>query len=297
MKRSLTWALGGLAFSLGVGVGVRSSRARARPHEELDANFHTAYDRMRVSSARAAPVLVLFDGSLVLMHGSRRDEFVASHPSTRILQAVAHAPVGVFAVLSELATGSPLGLAERTRLAQLRSACSRVSKACAGLDERDVEDVIERSLRFIDAELARGSADTSALARFASGVGPKLLALIDHATRLELEALHEATDKALASLDAAELRELEVVVAGAHQARTRSLGLQYFQKRFGEAAGEERRVAYAESAGSVDEARSLVGARRLDRAIARAFFGDPKRLQRDVLGDAAKRALERAEVR
>jgi hypothetical protein len=37
----------------------------------------------------------------------------------------------------------------------------------------------------------------------------------------------------------------------------------------------------------------LVGTRRLDRAIASAFFGDPKRLQRDVLGDAAKSALER----
>jgi hypothetical protein len=295
MNRGLTWALGGLAFGLGVGAGMRSSRAR--PHEELDANFHAAYDRMRGSSARAAPVLVLFEGSLVLMHGSRRGEFVASHPSTRILQAIAHAPVGVFAVLSDLATGSPLGLAERTRLGQLRSACSRVSAACAGLEERDVEAVIERSLRFIDAELARGIADASALARFASGVGPKLLVLIDHATQLELKALHEATDKALATLDAAELRELEVVVAGAHQARTRSLGMQYFQKRFGEAAGEERRVAYAESAGSAEEARSLVGTRRLDRAIARAFFGDPKRLQRDVLGDAAKRALERAEVR
>jgi hypothetical protein len=102
--------------------------------------------------------------------------------------------------------------------------------------------------------------------------------------------------EALACLDEAMLPELEIVVAGAHQARARSLGMQYCQKRFGEAPGEERRVAYAESAQDVDQARSLVGTRRLDRAIAGAFFGDPKRLQRDVLGDSAKSALQRIEL-
>ena len=75
-----------------------------------------------------------------------------------------------------------------------------------------------------------------------------------------------------------------------HQARARSLGMQYFQKRLGEPPGAEERVSYAEGVADAEEALALVGTRRADRAIASAFFGDPHRLQRDVLGDAVRRA-------
>ena len=37
----------------------------------------------------------------------------------------------------------------------------------------------------------------------------------------------------------------------------------------------------------------MVATKRVDRDIAQAFFDDPKRLQRDVLGDAATACLDR----
>jgi hypothetical protein len=46
----------------------------------------------------------------------------------------------------------------------------------------------------------------------------------------------------------------------------------------------------------VAQACELVGTRRLDRMVAQAFFQDPKRLQRDVLGDAAMRQLDDAHL-
>ena len=81
-------------------------------------------------------------------------------------------------------------------------------------------------------------------------------------------------------------------MTGDHQARNRSLGMQYFQRRFGEEPGEEERVAYGEGVEDADEAHALVGTRRLDNAVAAAFFGDPKRLQRDVLGNAVHALLK-----
>ena len=59
-----------------------------------------------------------------------------------------------------------------------------------------------------------------------------------------------------------------------------------------ETAGADERVTYGENIGTEEEALALAGTRHLDKAIAQAFFGDEKRLQRDVLGDAAKRCLE-----
>jgi hypothetical protein len=122
-----------------------------------------------------------------------------------------------------------------------------------------------------------------------------LLQLTEEATRLELAALDRAANEALSDLASDEQQRLEIVVAGAHQARARSLPLQYFQRRLGEEPGEERRIAYAEVATSPEEALTLVGTRQLDRTLAKAFFGDEKRLQRDVLGDAATRLLEQRE--
>jgi hypothetical protein len=82
------------------------------------------------------------------------------------------------------------------------------------------------------------------------------------------------------------------VVVGDHQARARSLGMQYFKRRLQEPPGADQRVTYGENIEDEDEAISLVATRRLDKQIAQAFFGDENRLQRDVLGDAAKRCLD-----
>ncbi|MBC8071591.1 MAG: hypothetical protein IAG13_24915, partial [Deltaproteobacteria bacterium] len=114
----------------------------------------------------------------------------------------------------------------------------------------------------------------------------------EHATRAQLGALHEQATVLLARLPASERERVHVVVAGAHQARARSLGMQYFRRLFGEPTDAEERVTYAEAVDTVDDAVALVCMQRLDRAMARAFFGDEKRLQRDVLGDAAERLLE-----
>jgi hypothetical protein len=299
-KRVLGRALGIVVVGIETGVSKLRARVLASRSDELDTRFHEAYDARRAEKAHAAPVLVLHGDSLMLLLGSKQREFTASHPRTRIIQAAAHAPVGIFATLHEQPPFQPLTAAARGRLAALRAACKHAHDALEelkGQTREDVRQALERSQEFIDTQLARERVDLTALNKFSREIGPLLLALIDHATQLELEALHAAADDALGALDSDQLRELEVVVIGAHQARARSLGMQYFQKRFGESAGEERRVVYAESADDVEEARTLVGTRRLDRVIARAFFGDPKRLQRDVLGDAAKAALDHIELK
>ena len=58
----------------------------------------------------------------------------------------------------------------------------------------------------------------------------------------------------------------------------------------------ENRVTYGEGVEDVDEALALVGKRRLDVTIAKAFFGDARRLQRDVLGDAVDELLAETDL-
>ncbi|HEX4461642.1 MAG TPA: hypothetical protein VIA18_26865, partial [Polyangia bacterium] len=78
---------------------------------------------------------------------------------------------------------------------------------------------------------------------------------------------------------------------GVHQARARSLAMQFFGKLLDEPPDVERRLVYAENVSDEAQAVTLMATRQLDRALAGAFFGHPERLQRDILGDAVHEQL------
>ena len=67
------------------------------------------------------------------------------------------------------------------------------------------------------------------------------------------------------------------------------LALQYFQRMLGEPEG--LRLVYAEGLWSEPAALQLLGTHLLDAEIATAFFGEPRRLHRDLLADAAAEYL------
>lgn len=274
------------------------------PLQQEDERFHSSYGRAREHAAEHMPVLVFFEGQFFFSDGDQRAQYRASAPGSALLKAAAHAPVGVFTALLRDAGQQTLDPATRKRIAQsqraLAEAQSQLEQTGAqnGLNETacaDATRVLQLTHTFVSELLAQERVDAAHMERFARQLGPELLRLTEHATELELDALHAATEAALEDMNEAQRASFEVVIAGAHQARDRSLPMQYFQQRFAEAPGEERRIAYAESVSSPDAARELVGTRRLDREIASAFFGNPERLQRDVLGDAAASLLKNSD--
>lgn len=80
------------------------------------------------------------------------------------------------------------------------------------------------------------------------------------------------------------------MVTGASLPRRKNLSIQFFAAALG-LDGEGPRLVYAEHLFGEEAALGLVGTHRLDREIGRVFFDDPSRMFRDLLGDAAERAL------
>lgn len=241
------------------------------------------------------PVLVFLEDVLTVCHAGERHAVHVTPESFHALKAAAHAPIALYLLLAPLTDET----VDDVLLGRLQSLVTRTNDALAQLETHVAESgMVEDARRVLEltATRARDVLTTrrnpaAEVERFARTQGPALLTLTDHASRVQLEALHRATEEVLAAMNADARERFHVVVAGAHQARERSLAMQYFQLRLREPPGSEERVTYAENASSVDEALALVGVRRLDRAIARAFFGDEKRLQRDILGDSAKAQL------
>ncbi|MEO8223343.1 MAG: hypothetical protein ABI661_00935 [Gammaproteobacteria bacterium] len=239
--------------------------------------------------------MVLAD-KLVLRRGERRTERAVTPGVYHALKAAAHGPVAVYALLNRQLAGTRDGsLNARLNGLSRRLAAALVSARSEIGDATEADTVCE----VLAATLAfakREHADPAELEAFAGALGPGLLRLTDYATRHQISSLHTATESILLDLTSQERGQLRVVVAGVHQARARSLSLQYFNHRLHEPEGIEERVTFAEGVTTEREVLALVGTQRLDRAIAGAFFGDPKRLQQDVLGDAAQRLLMQMEL-
>lgn len=263
--------------------------------DDVNVRFHAAYDEARRHAERSGPVLVVLADSLVVCRGDHRQEMRFTRPVFHVIKSVAHAPLAIFALMHPRGT-RPMDGPTRDRLRVTRDVLKASLPRLANweLDPQalaTLTGVVESSLAFVEGVIDRGHCREDELDDFARASGPGMLRLTDVATRVQLDALAAQTTAVLDAMTDEERSTFQVVVTGDHQARVRSLGMQYFTKLLGEASGGEQRVAYGEGVADADEAIALVGTRKLDRAIASAFFGDPERLQRDVLGDAVAKVL------
>jgi len=269
--------------------------------EQLDAvndGFHATYDALRKALAQQVVVLVvLAEGVVLHRNGDRTSEPLLTRPF-EIVRSTAHAPVVVFVSLHRAADNmlSDASLSKLERLhehisgarATLRSEMGSFDPAAAA----DLDVVLSSCDSFLANVLAKRLASRTELDVFARDLGPVLLRLADAATKVQLSSLHRAVESLASKMTGDEHTRLRIVVTGDHQARDRNLAIQYFRKRTTAWKHGEERIIYAEGVADEEGALDLVATQILDRELAEGFFGDPARLQRDVLGDAAKRWLE-----
>jgi hypothetical protein len=268
------------------------------PLDDVNDAFHARYGAAKASAVTEAPVLIVLAQSLVLCHGERERALDLTVRDFHVVKSAAHAPIALYSALCETGT-APLTSTARRALVRLGRVVTASLESLGMRDPAvadDVRDVLMRSAAFVAKVLEKGHVSPRSLATFARSNGAVLRRLTLHASRIQLDSLHAAVEETVGALSRAERRALHVVVSGDHQARVRSLAMQYFQKRFGERPGNEVRVAYGEGVTTVDGALALVGARRHDASVADAFFGDPKHLQQDVLGGAAATILAKAGI-
>jgi hypothetical protein len=279
------WAAAHIACVLGLGM-TRVSL------ERVNQAFHESYDQVRHAAKLDGPVWVLLADTLVAFHHGQRTAVSFTPQGFQEIKAVAHAPVAIYGALHRLAPGQH----DAHSAENLRDLQAHLVEALRGFERErhDLEPGVVEELRAVLREslafLQQGRASED-LEAFARQQGQRLLRLTEHATRIQLAALDAHVEQLWHALSADDRAELQVVVTGDHQARARSLAAQYFRKRLREPEGIEERVTYAEGVSDEHDALALVGTRRVDRAIASAFFGDSRRLQRDILGDAAYRLL------
>ena len=142
-----------------------------------------------------------------------------------------------------------------------------------------------------DEVLAKGQAEPARTGELYAPDGPLLLANVEDATALEMRALYATTADWKKQLTPAEWKALHVVMIGPHMPRDGECSIQFFERLLGEPV-EGKRIIYAEALWAEKDALNLLGTHFVDEAAGEAFFGDPMRMHRDLLADAAKAYLD-----
>jgi hypothetical protein len=286
-----------VAFALAIAsrVAAQETESAVERLAELNAVARTVYNDMKSAAIEGTSpfVIVAFDELHLFRHGVQ--ETVNFTPEIyHHYKAVAHLPLGVFSAVIPY-VDEPGDPAWRESLLLLREEAEAVLPRLAEIgfiDEVLVRQrtILEDSIGYIDRVLEKGGPEEASLSEYTRTVAPLLLANARDAARVQLDSLDEAFSPWRANLSDEEWERLYVIVLGPKMPRAGNLQFEYFAYAMGrDEIG--RRLLYGEGIFAIEPARQLLGTIVLDRQVARFFFDDPMRMDRDLLADGAQAYL------
>lgn len=175
--------------------------------------------------------------------------------------------------------------------AELKDASSMASKALPGAERPRQQTIVDATLSALKGFQA-GTFDAAARRAYFTAMRPELEANLRFSARTFLETLHAAVESYRKQVDPAAFSSMLVIVASAHQARARDIGVQYFERLLAEPRKEgalgEKQMVVTEGLFAAGDQRGALAGHDVDRLHAAPIFGDAERMQWDVLGDSAE---------
>jgi hypothetical protein len=288
--------------------GEPARKAPATPLGKLNARFHADYDRVRaahVERLKAGPVLWMRGTQLIIQNQHTEQKHSVAGGTYHALKSISHAP---FLLIVTLLGNEGPSLTETSReslvhqrqliadvLAALASAQpERRPPVPAELRQQELA-LLNATAALIDEVLTSGLPSRERLESFAVEVRPTISANLRAAAREALGNLHRRVMQFRSEIGEEQWSHVRVVISVAHQARARETSVQYFERLLGERMGEgasmEDRLVVSEDFDR-GGALELLATHVLDQEAGAILMGDPKRLQSDLLSEAAAEVLE-----
>jgi hypothetical protein len=219
------------------------------PLVTLNNAFRAEYSRARAQAlSKIGPLIMIEGANAVLVQNGTRTEAEILPPIFQALKAVAHIPFTVFLMFDQ-SDFQPLSDA---RVSELRDYRKLIVDAGETLSTRGFSDAqLQRQQEMVGESLAvDGAIEERQVTRkevddFAKRMSPILLANVDEATKVELDALHSHVLEWRHKLSQDEWQKLHVLIMSAHMPRDREVTVQYFERALNEPF-EGRRIVYAE---------------------------------------------------
>jgi hypothetical protein len=280
------------------------ARNRPPPNEpfaSINVSFHETYTRLveqvLAQLGDSVPVVVLIGDEAMLFSdgGEQRAQVIPARYHE--LKALAHLGFGVQLTLmangrgrlTELTTNE---LHEKRAQIHEAQATANTPSTSMTIPSRAPAELLCRARTLVDRVLEEGIVDFERLHEHVRALASHALETAQLAVCIELEQLHALLGRWRSDLGDERWAGLYVVICGAHQPRYREATCQYFGQLLhqpdGSAAEREDRLVYAEGLCDVDSALDLLARHIVDQQASSLLFGDRRRLQEDLLADAAR---------
>jgi hypothetical protein len=159
------------------------------------------------------------------------------------------------------------------------------------------DELLCRARTLVDKVLEQGSVDFDRLQEDVRAMASHALETAQLAVCMELEQLHGLLARWRNDLGEKHWAGMYVLICGAHQPRYREAACQYFGQLLhqpqGSGAEREDRLVYAEGLCDVNSALDLLARHIVDQRASKLLFGDRRRLQEDLLADAASKEVRK----
>jgi hypothetical protein len=266
------------------------------PLSSINSEFLKLYaDARNYEISHCGPVIIVSSGKITLIKDNKRTEAKFIPPEYQMLKAVDHTTLAVFVALKRFA-GKKLNDATLTHLKLLQqyAPTAEAQLTQLHLDPNTLarqQKILHNTSDFINTVVTKTTVSEEELDNFVRAQTPQLMENANQAVVMELDSLDKQVQSYKHSMTPAQWKQVHVVVCDEHMPRQNEHYMQYFLKQFGETQ-EGQHVIYQEGNFSESKALQLLGTHILDRSIAKAFFGDPSRMHRDLLSDGAHKYLE-----
>lgn len=284
--------------------------------QNLNGVFRANYSTQKKEALAKLPVIIIAKGDfLILYHKGIRTEVKYLPSAYHRHKEVSHIPVLLYLIVQDKTNLSDSKLAE---LNELRKAIVHIQEtldnnAYADLEISNSKDILKRCLDFIDNKIHPNTKAVENQTIFFKKLGPLLLKNAAEASFLQLDALNTQVQAWKKEIPREDWNRIAVVVMGPQMPRVGEVTMQYFARLTGKQMEKgnstadwlnqtpqlvndpnkrQRRLVYAESLRTEEEALGLLATHIIDEDIGRVFFDDEMRMQCDLLSEGASKRLK-----
>ena len=273
------------------------------PFAAINVSFHETYTRLveqvLAQLGDSVPVVVLIGDDATLLSDNREQREQVIPTRYHELKALGHLAFGVQLTLMANGSGRLTELTANElheKRAQIRGAEAATNassnSACFSQTNKAPAELLCRARALVDRVLAEGAVNFDRLEEHIRALAAHALETAQLAVCVEIEKLHALLGRWRNDLGETRWSGLYVVICGGHQPRYREATCQYFGRVLhepdGSGAQREDRMVYAEGMCDLDAALDLLARHIVDQRASKLLFGDRRRLQEDLLADAAR---------
>lgn len=300
MRRAMIIAvllMGILPVAGGV-AGDAPRQSAATSLEDLNSAAREAYGAAKAKAVKSEQAVFVAADKVILFKGNEElGALPYTPPVYEQLKSASHLVLGIYGAVTGLLDDGA-GKEWLKRLTVLRQTALAVKDNLGDMlfspaQKARQETIIDASVRYIDDVLTKRVTTPEVLTAYMREMAPLILANANDAAIAQIDMLDNAVIELKKQLTESEFEHALALVLGPKMPREDFLASQYFAFAFNEDLTTTKRIVYAENIFDVDQALGLLRTYLADRRMSAIAFGNPGRMERDLLGDAATADLLR----